>query len=214
MSGEILRLEAVEQSLAQSGDTSLDRARMLIAAAKYQLTILEQPSDLKRIRDVVHTVLEYFKLRSASLIACNELARERIIIEYEIGKLLLNDDEIHRGGKAEGEDGRRTLESKYGISRWAAQRYRKTASIDPEDLEQIFSDISDRESEITSAQVSAYITEMFGADDERNKLHWSVPAGDAVLNMGRAIRQAEDKHLKYRMNQIRAALEKILREEN
>lgn len=214
MDREIQRLEAVEQSLAHSGDTSFNRARLLVAAAKQSLMVVEHPTQLKKARDIIQTALEYFKMRNATRVACNELSKEKVKIEYEIGRLLLADDDIHRGGKAEGEDGRQTLESKYGISRWQAQRYRKTASIDPEDLEQIFEDIESREGDITSSQVSAYITEMFGADDERKKLHWSVPAGDAVVSMGRAIRQATDKHLKYRIGQIRSALEKILREEN
>lgn len=214
MDRELQRLEAVEQSLSQSEDTSYNRARLLIAAARHSLAVVNHPSELKKARDIIHTALEYFKMRNATLVACNELSKERVRIEYEIGRLLLDDDEIHKGGLPAGEEGRQTLETKYGISRWQAQRYRKTASVDPEDLEQIFEDIEERQSEITSAQVSAYISEWFGGGDERGKLHWSIAIQDAVRYIGRGMNQVEDKNLKYRFRQYRDGLDKILRENN
>lgn len=208
----IKKLEEVEQELMKDGDTSVMSAIRLVSVAREYLAVIDSPKDLKKAKDIVHTAEQYFRMRKASLIACNELSKERIRIEYLIGQMLIDDEEIHRGGVA-GETGRVTLESKYGISRWQAQRYRNLAAIHSEDLRIIFEELDGKEREITSAKVAGLIHEYYGGEDDRKNLHWSVFVGDAVTSLYKAVKSSKG-HIKYRISTIKKNLEKIYKEEN
>jgi len=181
----IPQLDAVEQQLIKSGDTSYNMALRFVQGAKESLAIVNSPADYQHGRDVLMTAEHYFKMRNASLMACNTLAIERLRIEHTIGAMLIDDDEIHRGGSFH--DGRATLESKYGINRWQAQRYKKIGSIHPDDLQAIFDDILESKGEVSSSRVSGMITQWFDGPDDRKHLHWSVFTEDALNKLQQAL---------------------------
>jgi len=186
MSREIIpQLDAVEQQLIKEEDTSYGMALRLVQSAKDSLALVSSPAEYQHGRDKLMTIEHYFKMRNASLMTTNLLSMERLRIEHTIGQLLIDDDEIHRGGSF-GED-RVTLENKYGINRWQAQRYKKIGSIHSDDLQAIFDDILESKGEVSSSRVSGMITQWFDGPDDRKHLHWSVFTEDALNKLQQAL---------------------------